>query len=124
MLRLFEPIETAGADLLERPRRLLRGSHPGTPTPSDAAMGVALSLATGHPEQMEVQMSESKTKGSGLSVLDTALIVAAVIGAIFVVLWIAHAVLGLVLLAFKIAILVVIVAVVVRLVHAFSRRGD
>jgi hypothetical protein len=69
-------------------------------------------------------MSDSDTKGSGLSVLDTALVVAAVIGGIFVVLWIAHAVLGLVLFAFKIAILVVIVAVIVRIVHAVSRRGD
>ena len=69
-------------------------------------------------------MSDNETKGSGLSLLDTALVVAAVVGGIFVVLWIAHAVLGLVLFAFKIAILVVIVAVVVRIVHAFSRHGD
>jgi hypothetical protein len=69
-------------------------------------------------------MSDSDTKRSGMSVLDTALVVAAVIGGIFVVLWIAHAVLGLVLFAFKIAILVVIVAVIVRIVHAVSRRGD
>jgi hypothetical protein len=69
-------------------------------------------------------MSTSDTKGSGLSVFDTALVVAAVIGGIFVALWIFHAVIGLVLLAFKIAILVVIVAVVVRVFHAFSRRGD
>ena len=39
-------------------------------------------------------MSKSETKGSGLSVLDTALVVAAVVGGIFVVLWMAHAVLG------------------------------
>jgi hypothetical protein len=64
------------------------------------------------------------TKGSGLSVLDTALVVAAVVGGIFVVLWIAHAVIGLVLLAFKVAILVVIVAVIVRIVHAFGRNRD
>ena len=69
-------------------------------------------------------MSDSDTKRSGLSVLDTALVVAAVIGGIFVVLWIAHAVLGLVLFTFKIVILVVIVAVIVRIVHAVSRRGD
>jgi hypothetical protein len=69
-------------------------------------------------------MSTSDTKGSGLSLLDTALVVAAVIGGIFIALWIFHAVIGLALFAFKIAILVVIVAVIVRVVHAFSRRGD
>ncbi|HLN42795.1 MAG TPA: hypothetical protein VK215_10100 [Acidimicrobiales bacterium] len=67
-------------------------------------------------------MSDNETKGSGLSVLDTALVVAAVIGGIFVVLWLAHAVLGLVLFAFKVVILVVVVAVIVRIVHAFSRH--
>jgi len=69
-------------------------------------------------------MSDSETKGSGLSVLDTALVVAAVIGGIFVVLWIAHAVLGVVLLAFKFVIVVVVVAVIVRIVHVFSRHRD
>jgi hypothetical protein len=69
-------------------------------------------------------MSNSDTKRSGLSLLDTALVVAAVVGGIFVVLWLAHAVLGLALFAFKIAILVVVVAVIVRIVHIFSRRGD
>jgi hypothetical protein len=63
------------------------------------------------------------TKGSGLSVLDTALVAAAVVGGIFVVLWIAHAVIGLALVVFKVAIVVVIVAVIVRVVHAVSRRG-
>lgn len=69
-------------------------------------------------------MSKSDTKGSGLSLLDTALVVAAVVVGIFFVLWIAHAVLGLALFAFKIAILVVVVAVIVRVVHLFTRRGD
>ena len=79
-------------------------------------------------------MSGSDTKGSGLSLLDTALVVAAVVGGIFVVLWLVHAVFGLVLFAFKIAILVVVVAVIVRIVHALHaeatepprrrRRGD
>ena len=64
------------------------------------------------------------TKGSGLSVLDTALVVAAVVGGIFVVLWVAHAVFGLVLFAFKVAILVVIVAVIGRIVHATRRSRD
>jgi hypothetical protein len=63
-----------------------------------------------------------ETKKSGLSVLDTALVAAAVVGGIFVVLWIAHAVIGLVLFAFKVAILVVIVAVIVRIVHATRRH--
>ena len=63
-----------------------------------------------------------ETRKSGLSVLDTALVVAAVVGGIFVVLWVAHAVIGLVLFAFKVAILVVIVAVIVRIVHATSRH--
>ena len=68
-------------------------------------------------------MSDNETKGSGLSLFDTALVVAAVIGGIFVVLWIAHAVLGAILFAFKIVILVVIVAVIVRVVHAFASGG-
>jgi len=76
------------------------------------------------PEPTEDQMSDSGTKRSGLSVLDTALVVAAVVGGIFVVLWIAHAVFGLVLFFFKLAILVVVVAVIVRIVHAFTRSGD
>jgi hypothetical protein len=63
-----------------------------------------------------------ETKKSGLSVLDTALVAAAVVGGIFVVLWVAHAVIGLVLFAFKVAILVVIVAVIVRIVHATRRH--
>jgi hypothetical protein len=66
-------------------------------------------------------MSEGGTKGSGLSLLDTGLVVAAVIGGVLVVLWLAHAVLGLALFAFKVVILVVVVVVIVRLVHLFSR---
>ena len=69
-------------------------------------------------------MSKSDTKGSGMSLLDAALVVAAVVVGIFVVLWLAHAVLGLVLFAFKIAILVVVVAVIVRVVHLFTRHRD
>jgi len=69
-------------------------------------------------------MSDRSTKGSGLSLLDTGLLVAAVVGGIFVVLWLAHAVVGLILFAFKVAILVVVVAVIVRLVHIFTRKGD
>jgi hypothetical protein len=74
---------------------------------------------------MEGQMSESGTKkASGLSLLDTALVVAAVVGGILVLLWLAHAVVGLILFAIKIAILVVVVAVIVRVVHLFTRSGD
>ena len=73
---------------------------------------------------MDKQMDKQHTKGSRLSVLDTALVAAAVVGGIFVVLWIAHAVLGLVLFAFKIAVLVVIVAVIARIVHAVRRSRD
>ena len=64
------------------------------------------------------------TKGSRLTMLDAALVAAAVVGGIFVVLWIVHAVFGLVLFAFKIAVVVVIVAVVVRIVHALNRSRD
>jgi len=66
-------------------------------------------------------MSDRSTKGSGLTLLDTGLVVAGVIGAVLVVLWLAHAVLGLALFAFKLVILVVVVAVIVRLVHMFTR---
>jgi uncharacterized membrane protein YhaH (DUF805 family) len=69
-------------------------------------------------------MSDSDTKGSRFSLFDTALLVAAVVGGIFVVLWVAHAVFGLVLFVFKIAILVVVIAVIVRVIHAFTRSGD
>jgi hypothetical protein len=69
-------------------------------------------------------MSGRDTKGSGLSVLDTALVAAAVIGGILVVLWLAHAVVGLILFAFKVAILAVVVFAVVRLLHLFTRTRD
>ncbi|HTT86496.1 MAG TPA: hypothetical protein VMF60_03930 [Acidimicrobiales bacterium] len=65
-----------------------------------------------------------KTRGSGLGLLDTALVAAAVIGGVLVVLWVVRAVAGLFLFAFKLAILVVVVAVIVRIVHLFSRRGS
>jgi len=69
-------------------------------------------------------MAIESRKRSGLSMLDTALTVAAVVGGILVVLWVAHAVVGLVLFAFKLAILIVVVAVIVRLVHHVTRRSD
>jgi hypothetical protein len=69
-------------------------------------------------------MDKQDTKGSRLSVLDTALVAAAVVGGIFVVLWIMHAVLGWILFAVKIAVLVVIVVVFARIVHAVRRSRD
>ena len=69
-------------------------------------------------------MAKQDTKGSRLSMLDAALVAAAVVGGILVVLWIAHAVFGLVLFAIKVAVLVVLVAVVVRIVHALNRSRD
>ncbi|HUY63874.1 MAG TPA: hypothetical protein VMV14_05100 [Acidimicrobiales bacterium] len=60
-------------------------------------------------------------RGRGLSTLDGALVAAGVIGGILVILWVAKAVFGLVLFAFKIVVLVVVVAVIVRLVHLFTR---
>jgi len=69
-------------------------------------------------------MSELERKrGSGMGVLDTVLVTAAVLGGIFVVLWAVRAVAGLILFAFKLVILVVVVAVIVRLVHLFTRSG-
>ena len=69
-------------------------------------------------------MSDSETKGSGLSLLDTALVVAAVVGGDL-----RRSVgrarrAGLVLFVFKMAILVVVVAVIIRVVHVLTRRRD
>ncbi|HXW33623.1 MAG TPA: hypothetical protein VEJ87_03525 [Acidimicrobiales bacterium] len=61
-------------------------------------------------------LPEEKKKG-GHGVLDTVLIAGAVVAGIFIVLWIAKAVLGTALFVFKIAILVVVVALVIRLFH-------
>ncbi|MHB8329893.1 MAG: hypothetical protein ACYDD6_09785 [Acidimicrobiales bacterium] len=67
-------------------------------------------------------MAESiEPKGRGLSTLDGVLVVAGVVGGILVVLWLLHAVVGLILFAFKVAVLVVVVAVIVRLVHRLTR---
>jgi cobalamin biosynthesis protein CobD/CbiB len=69
-------------------------------------------------------MSElEKRKGSRVSVLDGVLVTAAVVGVIFVLLWVLKAVAGLILFAFKLAILVVVIAVIVRAFHHFSRRS-
>ena len=69
-------------------------------------------------------MSDSGTKGSGLSLLDGALVVAGIVGGILVVLWVVHAIAGLVLFAFKVAILVVVVALAIRLIHVLTRTRD
>ncbi|MDE3085310.1 MAG: hypothetical protein KGJ77_00975 [Acidobacteriota bacterium] len=62
-------------------------------------------------------------RAGGLSTVDKLLVTAGVVGGIFVVLWVARAVVGLFLLVCKIAILVVVILAVVRLLHLFSRRG-
>jgi len=67
-------------------------------------------------------MATGDTKGSKLSLLDTALVAAAVVGGVLVLLWLVHAVVGLVLFLFKLAIVIVVVAVIVRLVHVLTRR--
>jgi hypothetical protein len=64
-----------------------------------------------------------KRKGSGLSVLDTVLVVGAAIGGIFVLLWALRIAAGLFFFAFKLAVVVLVIVVIVRIVHLFSRRG-
>lgn len=68
--------------------------------------------------------SIEKRRSGGISTLDTALVVAGIVGGIFVILWAVRAVVGLALFAFKLAILVVVVALVVRLFHVFTRGRD
>jgi hypothetical protein len=68
------------------------------------------------------QPSVNRTGRPGLSLLDAVLAAAAVVGGILVVLWVAGAVVGLVLFAFKLAILAVVVFALFRLVRLFSRR--
>ena len=63
-----------------------------------------------------------KRKGSKVSVLDTVLVTAAVVGGVLVLLWALKVVAGLILFAFKLAIVVVVVAVIIRIVHAFGRH--
>ena len=63
-----------------------------------------------------------RKRSGGLRTLDTVLVTAGVVGGVLVVLWLVHAVVGLLLFAFKVAVLVVVVAVVVRLVHLFTRH--
>jgi hypothetical protein len=65
-----------------------------------------------------------KKSGSGIGVLDTVLVAAAVVGGVLVLLWALRVVAGLILFAFKLAILVVVVLVIIRVVHVFTRHGD
>jgi hypothetical protein len=69
------------------------------------------------------QSIEPRRRGA-LATLDRLLVVAGIVGGIFVVLWVVGAVAHLVLLAFKVAVLVVVVALVLRLVHAFTRHRE
>jgi hypothetical protein len=62
-----------------------------------------------------------KRKSGGLSLVDSALAVAAVVGGILVVLWLVHAVIGVALFAFKLIVLVVLVALGLRLWHLVTR---
>jgi hypothetical protein len=64
---------------------------------------------------------EKKEKGSGLSVLDTVLVAAAVVGGVLVLLWALRVVAGLIRLAFEVAVLVVVVLVIIRIAHFFTR---
>lgn len=63
-----------------------------------------------------------KHRSGAMATLDTALVAAGVIGGILVVLWLVHAVVGVLLLGFEVVVLIVAVALVVRLVHAFTRH--
>jgi len=56
-----------------------------------------------------------------LSTFDRALMGAGVVGGILVLLWLLHAVFGVLLRIFEVAIFVVVVVVIVRLVHLFTR---
>ena len=62
-----------------------------------------------------------KRRSGGMSTLDKGLVLAGIVGGVFVLLWVVRAVVGLALFTFKIVILVVVVALIVRLVHLFSR---
>jgi hypothetical protein len=65
-----------------------------------------------------------KRKGSGLSAIDTVLVVAAAIGGVFVLLWALRIAAGLFFFAFKLAVIVLIVIAVIRVFRIFSRRDS
>jgi hypothetical protein len=73
---------------------------------------------------LEEPMSVEKRNGSGIGLLDTVILAAAIVGGIFVLLWALRIAAGLFLFAFKVAILVVVVIAVIRLVHLFTRNSD
>ena len=58
--------------------------------------------------------SQPETKSGAMRAFDTVLVVAGVIAAVMIGLWVFHAIVGLVLWGFKIAIIVVVVALIVR----------
>lgn len=65
-----------------------------------------------------------KRKGSGLSAIDTVLVVAAVVGGIFVFLWALRIAANLFFFAFKLAVIVLVVIAAIRVFHIFSRRDS
>jgi hypothetical protein len=77
---------------------------------------------TGAADDTEDAMSTIERKRSGgLSMLDTVLVTAGVVGGVLVVLTLVAALSHLVVLVFKVVVLVVVIAVVVRLVHLLTR---
>jgi len=74
---------------------------------------------------MEEAMSDvEKRRGSGIGLIDTVIVAAAVVGGIFVLLWALRIAAGLFFFAFKVAVLVVVVVVVIRLIHLFTRNSN
>lgn len=67
---------------------------------------------------------EPQKKGRSLSLLDSALVAAAVVGGVLVVLWLARVVLGFALWVVKVAVLVVVVALVIRVVSRLASHRD
>jgi hypothetical protein len=65
-----------------------------------------------------------KRKGSGLSAIDTVLVVAAAVGGVFVLLWALRIAASLFFFAFKLAVIVLIVIAAIRVFHIFSRRDS
>ncbi|MHB8439141.1 MAG: hypothetical protein ACYDD4_08270 [Acidimicrobiales bacterium] len=61
-------------------------------------------------------------RSRSLSTLDKGLVLAGIVGGVFVVLWAVRAVVGIALFAFKVAVFVVVVVLIARLVHHFTRQ--
>lgn len=88
-------------------------------------MTVSVTTVTAVSSASERSMSTvEKGKGSGVGLMDTVIVAAAIIGGIFVLLWALRIAAGLFLFAFKVAVLVVVVVVVIRLVRIFTRSSD